>query len=349
MGTTGGLPLRGEFLQTGTARNKGYRTANVNAFSRALLRDLTAVTEPPTESSDPSIGANLVEEILRGTTRETFSRLNVIVFYIDFDGIEYGIAQEIFAFKPYEGVMDIRTLQAYPTQFSTPKQSPVATTISPEVDKYLVRGNKFIDYTSFSHLSFDGLAAEKSRQEINSAVIVDFHIGFQEYSHSFSDGDSVVPTLSTSQLGSLGWPHDVTSTGWGAMQFYSSRCSQPWCQTCLIDGYPRIFIDQERILHRTIMDQLEEHVPSKLLPNSESLAKFRNYMEKNDFIRLLPGTVPAFALRNRKWCMSHTRQVLTMSGLTPGHSQSCLTSSSSRSSSSLVTGANSFCPTGTRK
>lgn len=139
--------------------------------------------------------------------------------------------------------MDIRTLQAYPTQFSTPKQSQVGTKISLQNDRYLAWGNKFIDYTFISHLSFDGLTAEKSRQEINSAVIVDFHIGFQEYSESFSDGDSVVPTLSTSQLGSRGWPHDVTSTGWGAMH-YSSRCRQPWCQTCLIDGYPRIFIDQ---------------------------------------------------------------------------------------------------------
>lgn len=100
------------------------------------------------------------------------------------------------------------------------------------------------------------------------------------------------------------------------------------------------------ILHRTIMDQLEEHVPSKL-QNSENLVKFRNYVEKNDFIRLLPGTVPAFALRNRKWCLFHTRQALTMSGLT--HSQSCSTSSGSRSSSSLVTGADLFCPMGTRK
>lgn len=192
--------LRSPFLPRGTIRNKGHGLTNGNAFSRASLRDLTAATEAgaPNESNDPSITANLVEEILRGTARETFSRLNVIVFYIDFDGIEFGIAQEIFAFKPYEGVMDIRTLQAYPPQFSAPKPSPLGTETRPENDRYLFRGNKFIDLTFVSHWSFEGLAAEKGRQEIHSAVIVDFHKGFQEYSDSFADGDRVVPSLSTS-------------------------------------------------------------------------------------------------------------------------------------------------------
>jgi hypothetical protein len=64
-----------------------------------------------------------------------------------------------------------------------------------------------------------------------------------------------------------------------------------------MDGYPRIFINEEPMLHGNIMDELEEHVTSKL-QNSENLDKFRNYIENNDYIRLLPGTVPAFTLPN---------------------------------------------------
>lgn len=299
LGTTGGLPLQGAFSLRGSIRNKGHGTVNGNAFSKAVLRNLTAATEPQIERNDPSTTANLVEELLRGTTLETFSRLNVVVFHIDFNGIEYGIAEEIFTFKAYDGVMDIRNLQAYPTQF-LPKPTPLGTENKSEDDRYLVRGNKFIDLTFVSHWSFDGLTAGKGRQEINSAVIVDFQLGFQEYSDHFAEGESVVPRISTSQRGFRGLPYPVTSPVPEVMQLYGSRCREPCCRstTCVTEGYMgRTYIEQERMSHRKIKDQLEEHVPSKL-QKSENMDRFRSYMEKNDFIRLLPGTVLAFALRN---------------------------------------------------
>lgn len=65
--------------------------------------------------------------------------------------------------------MDIRNLQAYPTQF-LPKPTPLGTENKSEDDRYLVRGNKFIDLTFVSHRSFDGLTAGKGRQEINGEV-----------------------------------------------------------------------------------------------------------------------------------------------------------------------------------
>lgn len=88
LGTTGGLPLQGAFSPRGSIRNKSHGTVNGSAFSKAFLRNLTAATEPQNRSNDPSTIANLVEELLRGTTLETFSRLNVVVFHIDFNGIE---------------------------------------------------------------------------------------------------------------------------------------------------------------------------------------------------------------------------------------------------------------------
>lgn len=54
VGTTGGLSLRSPFLQRGTARNKGHRTTNGNAFSRAFLRDLTALSMASLRRSLPS-------------------------------------------------------------------------------------------------------------------------------------------------------------------------------------------------------------------------------------------------------------------------------------------------------
>lgn len=144
------------------------------------------------------------------------------------------------------------------------------------------------------------MTAGKGRQEINSAVIVDFQLGFQEYSDHFAEGESVVPRISTSQRGFRGLPYPVTSPVPEVMQLYGSRCREPWCRstTCVTGGYMgRTYIEQERMSHRKIKDQLKEHVPSKL-QKSENMDRFRSYMEKNDFIRLLPGTVLAFALRN---------------------------------------------------
>lgn len=47
---------------------------------------------------------------------------------------------------------------------------------------------------------------------------------------------------------------------------------------------------------------LEEYESSKF-QTVESLEELKKYMEEKDLIRLLPGTVPGFALRNRKWGM----------------------------------------------
>lgn len=48
-------------------------------------------------------------------------------------------------------MMDIRNLQAYPTQFCTPKPTPLGTETKSEDDRYLVRENKLIDLTFVSH------------------------------------------------------------------------------------------------------------------------------------------------------------------------------------------------------
>jgi len=45
---------------------------------------------------------------------------------------------------------------------------------------------------------------------------------------------------------------------------------------------------------------LEEYESEKQR-GKEGREKFKRLMQEKDIIRLLPGTVPGFALRNRKW------------------------------------------------
>lgn len=49
-----------------------------------------------------------------------------------------------------------------------------------------------------------------------------------------------------------------------------------------------------------IKSLLDDYEPSIVL-RDRGLQDFKQFMEENDLIILLPGVVPGFALRNRKW------------------------------------------------
>ena len=95
--------------------------------------------------------------------RDQLTSMYVMCFHVDFDGTKYGTVKEIFTFKPYDGLVDIRSLEAYPTQYlSFDQPSPDSST----GDKYLERGRKFVDVMAVSHMSYEGLTVGKSREEV---------------------------------------------------------------------------------------------------------------------------------------------------------------------------------------
>ncbi|KAK1831939.1 aaa family atpase protein [Podospora conica] len=244
--------------------------------------------------------------------RDSFSPLYVVGFHIDFTGVKYGVVREVFSFKPYNGLVDIRSLEAYPTRYLASQPSQFDSS-NPEsrpddfFDRYLARGWKFIDLTTVSHMSFDGLTAGKGREEINSAVIVDFSTGLLEYVDSFADGPKVVPKLCSQGVMHF-WPL-LPSRG-VVMQFYFSTCDQPWCPStsCVSDGYSIHHTLKEGPLLRYITTSIDEYVPG-MLRKKGNMDQFKSYIEKNNLARLLPGVVPAFALRNRKWVMLDLEQL----------------------------------------
>lgn len=91
--------------------------------------------------------------------------LYVYCFYIDFDGSKYGTVTEIFVFKPYEGEVDVRSLEVYPVSYLDARKSENNKEVGS--DFLLKRGRKFIDMTTVSHMTYEGLTVGESREEVN--------------------------------------------------------------------------------------------------------------------------------------------------------------------------------------
>lgn len=119
----------------------------------------------------------------------------------------------------------------------------------------------------------------------------------------FPDPESIVPTfLSPARF----WHMDV-SRGWDPLttEFYKesiSSCGLLWCHTmrCTYDESR----EQQRRSQTTAASKIKfllEDYEVEKTDQKENTEKFKRYMEKHDLIRLLPGVVPAFALRDRKW------------------------------------------------
>ena len=297
LGTTGGLPLR---KTLGPRGNIGDDYDDGDGMWGTLLQVVSgSFMGQGGHRTGQAAGtgiriANAVPASRRA--RDRFTPLHVVCFHVDFDGTKYGTIREIFTFKPYDGVVDIRSLEAYPTQYLRPE--PDQATTEPDVERFVNRGRRFIDVTAVSHLSYESLTVGRSREEINSAVIVDFKLAFQEYRDSFVGGENVVPKL-TSLAGY--WPNTFSNE---VLQLYSTSCSTLWChdKDCLSDCYSSFHSDQVQKAEPKVKALLEEH-DSGNLDNRGSLERFKAYMEEKDLIRLLPGIVPGFALRNRKWGM----------------------------------------------
>ncbi|RSL39551.1 hypothetical protein CEP53_013974 [Fusarium sp. AF-6] len=208
--------------------------------------------------------------------RNNYTEFHVYCFYVDFNGIEYGTVREAFVFKPYEREMEIRALLAYP-------------------DRYLVddqlhkRGEIFLDVTSISHLH---------------AVVVDMKVAFEG---GTDEEESLIQVPKFTSPAFLWLPND----GGIYNIFGKPNCSHSWChhRDCTSDLYIESQKKQRDTIESEIKLILEEYGNEKKRGN-EGLDRIRQLMEEKDIIRLLPGAVPGFALRNRKW--GHREMVQAM-------------------------------------
>lgn len=130
-------------------------------------------------------------------------------------------------------------------------------------------------------------------------MVVDLRLAFTEYKKEFPEEDAVIPAFKPfSNNFWPEWDRDLNdSSGWsGSECLHGQYC----CATdCVIDLYSSSQKAQFGKLEPRIQEVLEEF---EVLPQKQDdLDRFKDYLEEQDLIELLPGVVPGFALRNRAW------------------------------------------------
>ncbi|KAJ4419497.1 hypothetical protein N0V82_004942 [Gnomoniopsis sp. IMI 355080] len=233
--------------------------------------------------------------------KERFSPLHVLCMYVDFDGLRYGTETDVFIFRPFDGEISIKSLEAYPTQYA----------LSPRADYLLQRGRKFVDVTTSSkHMKHTGFTVGESREEVHSAVVVDLKLASTEYQKEFPDDDAVIPFFQTFKTEF--WPAvDGELSDLSGWEFHPRPCHHgPYClgDSCFV-SHPY------RSSQRSQLEKLEPKIQEVLeefdYPFEEKgeIDRFKTYLEEQDLIELLPGVVPGFALRNRTWVQLNLDQL----------------------------------------
>ncbi|KAI0451497.1 hypothetical protein F5B21DRAFT_516664 [Xylaria acuta] len=263
----------------GTPLGRSLISANKQNIVDTSIAPATVNGVPPPEVVAPLLHVSR-------TIRNNYDELQVYCFYIDFNGLTYGIIREVFIFKPYEGELDIRSLQAYPIEYAT--NNPL-----------LDRGKAFLQLTRVSHKQYEGLTTGSNREEINSPVIIDVKMAF-EGDQDFETQSIEVPKLNQpilllSSLRNIGEFYDVMS---------KSSCPNPWCydRYCTSDIHRNMQGGKLHTIESEVRQVLEEYETFKQRGSAER-KRLRHLMESKDMVRLLPGTVPGFALRNRRWVL----------------------------------------------
>ncbi|KAI0593411.1 hypothetical protein F4775DRAFT_578016 [Biscogniauxia sp. FL1348] len=214
--------------------------------------------------------------------RESFSELVVYCFTVRFNAQKYGPSTDFFIFKPFDGEIEITDLEAYPIRFHPQKDSIV--------QRLLDRGRKFIDISTVSHMSYDGLTVGDTKEEISSSVMVDTKLAFQEnvrqppnLNSALFRGGSVIPLNQTLEVAVVEpCEHQFPCYSW----------------SCMYDAYAAVRGPAN--LTAFLKRNLDEYEPKEKDPKL-TREEMKKHLEAKNLLILLPGGVPAYALRNRKW------------------------------------------------
>ncbi|KAF7956720.1 hypothetical protein EAE96_004050 [Botrytis aclada] len=279
--TSGGLPLMRTMTPTYRKKDLDDDFGSVSLSKSLIKADVKTLTNILTQT------ARISRKI-----RNNYTEFNVYCFYIDFNGVGFGTVREVFVFKPYEREMDIRNLQAYPVQYGLQ-------------EKLHKTGQSFLDATRISHLQYAGLTVGPNREEIDSSVVVDVKLAFEGGSDTDNASIDVPEFRSPASL----WLNDAEGEIYDL--YGKSTCSHKWCYSrgCTSNVYIGSQKRQRDKIESKIKGALEEYETEKQGKDNDGLEYLKEYMKNNDIIRLLPGAVPGFALRNRKWLLLNLAQL----------------------------------------
>lgn len=149
--TTGGSPLR-----------RSWAPKDVEMDSEYLPNDSLLQFFIGRAARTAGIRTQQADSQPRQRMKERYSSLHVLCIYVDFDGLRYGTETDIFLFKPFDGEISVRSLEAYPLQYF----------VSPRADYLLQRGRKFVDVTASSkHMTHTGFTVGENKEEVSPGRI----------------------------------------------------------------------------------------------------------------------------------------------------------------------------------
>lgn len=140
----------------------------------------TALDKTPQQQSRQ----NIVNESLNGTSsamirhrhegqnainsriRERYSSLCVDCYCIAIDGSKFMAAPDAFEFKPYEGELDIVSLEVYPMRYRQGANDAVKGSFDDLTD----RGARFVDLTTVSHKAYHGQTVGDADTDVKEEV-----------------------------------------------------------------------------------------------------------------------------------------------------------------------------------
>ncbi|KUI71151.1 ATPase family AAA domain-containing protein 3B [Cytospora mali] len=211
--------------------------------------------------------------------------LHVICFSLDFKMGKIVILDDVFKFLPFDGEVEITSLEAYPLRYRRHS--------SANDEDLVARGLAFVDLMLVRHRKYDGLTASENEEEISSDVIVDHGVN---PSHRLGLG---VPAVQPS--------YDMVERSWFAgMRFwereiYRRICNHAECPdgSCSWDYY----FEYQLFRYREMRARFNAKVEEKDLEirGEEDMARCRDFLDKEDLLCLFGGIINGYSLRNRKW------------------------------------------------
>ncbi|KXX73455.1 ATPase family AAA domain-containing protein 3B [Madurella mycetomatis] len=140
------------------------------------------------------------------------------------------------------------------------------------------RGKKFMDATKVSHMQYSGMTVGQSREEISSSVVVDMKLAYE--SDPSTRYESITP------------PSFISfSNNWFELE-----------ADCAKDEKAAEKAESDV---KTLFEEYEDWKKSQ----GKMFEKFKEAMEHKELITLLPGAVPGFSLRNRRWVLLDITQL----------------------------------------
>lgn len=102
-------------------------------------------------------------ETVSTSTRDCFAEFSLQCYYIEYAGTGWQPVLDNIVLKPFDGLMDVADLEAYPIHF----RSQLKESVDPFQD-LLGRGRKYVKMTEICHLRYEGPTVGDSSEEVCS-------------------------------------------------------------------------------------------------------------------------------------------------------------------------------------